>query len=168
MYLWGVMNRLLDTVASLDVPHPFDIDELVRRVAERRGRPITLHALCMGPDGPSGLWLALGDADLICHEARTNAVHQAHIVLHELGHMLCGHGSAGASPDSVLRFLLPTLDPVAVSRVLRRGSYHDEEEREAERFATLVRQRAGQLPVLAPTTIAAQDEVVLRRIEAAL
>ncbi|MFL6124368.1 hypothetical protein [Actinophytocola sp.] len=162
------MNRLLDAVASLDVPDPFDIDELVRRVAVRRGRPITLRALRIGPGGPSGLWLAVRDADLICYEAGTNAVHQAHIVLHELGHVLCGHDSAGTSPDSVLRFLLPTLDPAAVSRVLRRGAYHDEEEREAERFATLVRQRAGRLPVLAPTALAARDEVVLRRIEAAL
>jgi hypothetical protein len=160
--------RLLDAVASLDVPDPFDINELVRRVAQRRGRPITLRALRIGPDGPSGLWIALRDADLICHEADTNAVHQAHIVLHELGHMLCGHDSAGASPESVLRFLLPTLDPAAVSRVLHRGSYHDDEEREAERFATLVRQRAGQLPLLATTPVPAEDEVVLRRIEAAL
>jgi len=162
------MNRLREAVASLDVPDPFDINELVRRVAERRGRPITLRALRMGRGGPSGAWIALRDADLICHEAETNAVHQAHIVLHELGHMLCGHDSAGASPESVLRFLLPTLDPAAVSRVLHRGSYHDDEEREAEQFATLVRQRTGRLPVLAPPVLAERDEVVLRRIEAAL
>jgi len=160
--------RLRDVVASLDVPDPFDVEELVRRVERRRGRPITLRALRMGRGGPSGMWLALRDADLICYEAGTNVVHQAHIVLHELGHMLCGHDSAGASPDSVLRFLLPTLDPAAVSRVLHRGSYHDDEERAAERFATLVRQRAGQLPLLAPTPVDERYEVVLRRIEAAL
>lgn len=161
-------DRSLDAVASLDIPDPFDINELVRRVAERRGRPITLRAMRIGPAGPSGMWIALRDADLICHEAETNVVHQAHIVLHELGHMVCGHDSAGDSPDSLLRFLLPTLDPAAVSRVLHRGSYHDDEEREAERFATLVRQRAGQLPLLAPTPLAERDAAVLRRIEAAL
>lgn len=160
-------DRLRDAVASLDVPDPFDIEELVRRVARRRGRPITLRALPIGPNGPSGMWLALRDADLICYEAGTNAVHQAHIVLHELGHMLCGH-EAGVSHENALRFLLPTLDPAAVARVLHRGPYHDDEEREAERFATQVRQRAGRLPLLAPTPIAERDEDVLRRIEAAL
>jgi hypothetical protein len=159
---------LRDVIASLDVPDPFDIEELVRRVGRSRGRPITLRALRIGPNGPSGMWLALRDADLICYEAETNVVHQAHIVLHELGHLLCGHDSAGASPESVLRFLLPSLDPAAVSRVLHRGSYHDDEERAAERFATLVRQRAGRLPLLAPTPLTERDESVLRRIEAAL
>lgn len=169
-HLWGVMNdvRLRDVVASLEIPDPFDITELVRRVADRRGRPITVRSMRIGAGGPSGLWIALRDADLICHEAETNALHQAHIVLHELGHMLCGHHSAGDSPDSVLRFLLPTLDPAAVSRVLSRGSYHDDEEREAEHFATLVRERAGRLPLLAPTVHHGPEELVLRRIEAAL
>jgi hypothetical protein len=167
--LGGAVNtRVVDAVASLDVPDPFDITELVRRVAHRRGRPITLRAMRIGPNGPSGMWIALRDADVICHEAETNAVHQAHIVLHELGHMLCGHDSAGAFPDSVLRFLLPTLDPATVSRVLNRGSYHDDEEREAERFATLVRQRAGRLPLLAPIVLPTQEKAALRRIEAAL
>jgi hypothetical protein len=161
-------DRLLDVVAALDVPDPFDINELVRRVAHRRGRPITLRAMRIGASGPSGLWIALRDADVICHEAGTNPVHQTHIVLHELGHMLCGHHSAAAEPDSVLRFLLPTLDPAAVARVLRRGSYHDEEEREAERFATLVRERAGQLPLLPQNVLPPRDADVLRRIESAL
>lgn len=161
-------DRLLAAVESLDLPDPFDINELTRRVADQRGRPITLRAMRIGASGPSGLWIALRDADLICYEAETNAVHQAHIVLHELGHMLCGHSSAGASPDSVLRFLLPTLDPAVVTRVLHRGAHGDDEEREAEQFATLVRERAGQLPVLAPTVLPTQDADLLRRIEAAL
>jgi hypothetical protein len=85
--------------------------------------------------------VATAATDLICYERVTTPPHQEHIILHELGHLLCDHRASAALAAQVER-LLPSLDPEMVRRVLGRAGYSCAEEREAELLATLIRQRA--------------------------
>ncbi|MCE7008181.1 hypothetical protein LWC34_35990 [Kibdelosporangium philippinense] len=160
-------SRLSEFVALLDVPAPFDIDELVRRIGAVRGRPIVLRAVDLPADGPSGMWIATGSADHICYAAGTSPLHQEHIVLHELGHLLCGHTAPQPDPDKIFKFLMPSLDPAMVRSVLGRSAYSDPEERQAEMFAMLVLERANRLPSRRHR-LSPELAEVLDRIEAAL
>ena len=137
-----------DLVAELDVPVPFDLGEFCRRIEQRRGRRLVLQPL---PDRDArdfcGLYIETPQRDLVFYPAGVTPVHRDHVIVHELMHLLLGHGAA--STDSLIAVdtasLLPGLDPALVSRVLGRNNYATEDEREAELSATLVMQ-AGTAP----------------------
>jgi hypothetical protein len=124
---------------ALILPEPFDVTELCRTVGQLRGRPIVLTAMPLAALGPCGLWLATASVDYICYEQDTSTPHQQHIVLHELGHILCGHGNSQPLED-VLDSLFPQLDRRTLQIMLaRRHSMHsDPDEQEAETFAYAV------------------------------
>jgi hypothetical protein len=161
-------DRLSTVVKLLDIPRPFDIYELAARLAASRRRPIELKEVRTAPNGASGLWVATRDVDYICYERDTSRLHQEHIILHELGHLLCGHTSVEASPGQVLQFLMPTLDPAMVRAVLGRTGYSEPEERQAETFAMLVLERAKRFPPARRPRVSRELTEVLERIEAAL
>jgi hypothetical protein len=52
-----------------------------------------VHPFTSGPGIPCGLWLSTPRADHIFHEVDTTPWHRTHIALHELAHILLGHGS---------------------------------------------------------------------------
>jgi hypothetical protein len=134
-------RRCAALVRDLPMPAPFDARALCEQVAARRGRPITLVPM-EGLAGVCGLWVATATADLIFYEQVTTPPHQEHIILHELGHLLCDHHR---SPDALglpVAELLPSLDPAMVQRVLGRAGYTSDEEREAELLASMIRERA--------------------------
>lgn len=141
-------RRLRKLLRGLDIPVPFDVRVFAGAIAAQRGRPIHLMPVS-GLTGVCGLWIATDTADIIFHERQTTLFHQEHIVLHELSHVLCDHYPASASLTEQAELLLPGLDPGLVRRVLGRAGYSTEEEREAELFASLIRQR-----VHAGTTLA--------------
>src|SRR6185436_10468256 len=41
--------------------------------------------------GPCGVWLSLPEVDYVFYEPETSQLHREHIILHELGHLLCEH-----------------------------------------------------------------------------
>ncbi len=127
--------RILD---NLDIPDPFDLSELVRRIGAARGRPLVLRPITTPPDGPCGIWVATAAADYVFYETATTRLHQEHIVLHELGHVLLAHDNGATLSGGAVRTMLPTLDPAAVRTALGRTHYADPDEAEAELFATLV------------------------------
>ncbi|WP_394613206.1 hypothetical protein JNUCC0626_25050 [Lentzea sp. JNUCC 0626] len=126
---------------KLDLPRPFDVHELCNRVGADRGRPIVLTPLPMTLLGPCGLWLAGERADIVCYEQRTSALHQEHIILHELGHILHEHEGAETMKD-----LLPDLSGNTVRIMLARQheTFGNRAEREAEDFAFAVLARASR------------------------
>ncbi|WP_280244917.1 hypothetical protein [Nocardia abscessus] len=90
----------------------------------------------------SGLWIAREGDDVIMYGADT-AWHADHIIAHEIGHMLLGHGGAASAPgaataDLPLRELMPSLSLETIRSVLRRQDYGSERERAAETFADLL------------------------------
>ncbi|MGP4002778.1 toxin [Streptomyces sp. 8N706] len=102
--------------------------------------PIPLPA---GEGSPCGLWVATDDVDYILYQAHTTRLHQIHIILHELGHLMCRHEATPALHDEVAGLLMPTLSPELVRTVLGRTQYTNEEERAAELIASLIPLQTG-------------------------
>lgn len=137
-------RKCRELVENLPLPRPFSVSALVDLLAEHRGRPIDILSF---PEGLTaevcGAWLRLADRDVIFVERGTSRFHWEHIVLHEIGHMLCDHQSGTDNIARGLRRFLPDLSPELVERLLQRTSYSTDEEQEAEVVASLIR-IAGQ------------------------
>ncbi|TWP51029.1 ImmA/IrrE family metallo-endopeptidase [Lentzea tibetensis] len=153
-------RRLLN---ELDIQPPLDVAELCRKVGEQRGKPIRLMAHPIPVPGPFGVWISTGNADYILYQQETTRSHQNHIILHELGHIIAGHTS-DENDDQLLASLYPDLEPDAVRRALRRTSYDNDHEREAETVATIILEWASVLDKVAPRA----SDGPARRIAAAL
>jgi len=141
----ALRRRCQRRLRDLPVPDPFDLDEFCRRLVEQRGRPLTLHEMpALGPDSPSGVWVATDRADHVFVDEGARPLHREHIVLHEIGHLVADHESAPVLGPEDTALLMPDLDREMVARVLGRSRYSQEEERDAELMATLIAQRAGR------------------------
>ncbi|GAB3744336.1 hypothetical protein GCM10027598_78730 [Amycolatopsis oliviviridis] len=138
--LWRRCERIASAVR---LPDPFDVTELFGEVAATRGRPIELVALDARPGAPCGVLAATDRADYVFYTRDTSPLHQRHILLHELGHLLCGHVEGEMLPETVAAVVTPTLSVDLVRRVLGRTTYAEEQEREAELVASLLMRRAA-------------------------
>ena len=147
MMRWRSARRQRGPVlaASLKLPDPFDVSELCRTIGRQRGRPIIVSVMPLAALGLCGLWLATEAADHICYESDTSALHQQHIALHELGHILCGHGPATPLHEA-LAVLFPHLDSKTLKLMLmrRHDSFSISDEWEAETFAYAVLDRVNR------------------------
>lgn len=133
------------------LPADGDLRSLLSRLADQRGRPITLSHWQADPASPSGLWVALTDRDHIIVAADAPPAREAAIICHELGHMLLGHEGPSAPTGAHLRAeAAPDISPDVAARFLARHGYENALEREAETFGTLlaaeVARRAGGGP----------------------
>jgi predicted Zn-dependent protease len=130
-------------------------------VAAYRGRSISLLPIDTarlagtGCGTGSGLWIAKQDSDVIAYGADTTEWHAEHIIMHELGHMLLGHGpeqsESGEAPTSAptvaaVADLLPSISPESIAHVLGRTDYGTRRERDAETFADMVMLHAMRPP----------------------
>jgi hypothetical protein len=142
----GLRARCESLVDELDVRvDPFELEEFCRSVGRRRQRPIVLQPYPLGDCDVTGAWIATARVDYILYEANTPRPHQEHIVLHEVGHLLCDRQDTGGG-HLLASELFATLDAAVVQRVLTRSyGYDDDEERSAEMFASvLLRRIAGR------------------------
>lgn len=148
------------TLRALEISSPLDLNELCDRLGHRRGRPLTVVGRALPVPGPSGLWIATEDSDTIVHQSQTSTAHQTLTIMHELGHVMAGHSSqpceteSGRSDeregDRLLDELFPDLPREAVRSALRRQSYGDDQEYEAEMTGTIVLNWAGRLDYTSP------------------
>src|SRR3954447_11425626 len=150
MDLRGVRRRCEAKLRAVEIPDPFSASAFADVISRRRGRRLTLLAKRTSL-GPCGVWRALPEADYVFYEPRTSVLHQQHIILHELGHLLHEHEPSERVDDEVLNQLFPTLDADVVRRVLGRTSYTAVEEQEAEMVASLVSERAQRRYVVSGT-----------------
>jgi hypothetical protein len=141
----GLRRRLRETVDGLPIPHPFDVTELCRTVGRRRGRELLVLPITTPGASPCGVWIAGASADYIFYEQDTSLLHRTHIILHELGHIVCGHAGRLVSAEEYARLLLPDLDARLVRTVLGRGGYSGRQEREAELIAATVWARVHRI-----------------------
>ncbi|WP_327352788.1 hypothetical protein [Streptomyces sp. NBC_01304] len=121
--------------------------------------------------GPLGLWVDTPAADLIIYQQHTTRLHQDHIILHEVGHILANDDAEGITedPDDPAEGwwagMLPALNAASIRRVRKRCAYDSEEECEVELAATIVLEWSS---VLNRTTPAAALDPAARRVNAAL
>ena len=154
-------GRYASVLREVGVPEPFNVDVFCANVAARRGRRVQLHQLPNGVGRVCGLYVSLPAVDHVFFATGTSPRHRQHIIVHELMHLLFGHGGLrGFSPEALER-LLPGLDPGLVRAALARGGYSDPEEREAETVASLVMEHASTV------AIGPGDDPAAARIETA-
>ncbi|MFC9252224.1 hypothetical protein [Amycolatopsis thailandensis] len=148
--LWRRCRSLADGVT---LPEPFDADAFIAELAAERGRPIELMQVSVPSSGPCGLLMSTERTDYILYPTNTTALHRRHILLHEVGHLLCGHVGSDAGADGIAldaaasKTLMPNLSPELVRRVLGRTGYSAVEEQEAELLASLLAQRVARTAV---------------------
>jgi hypothetical protein len=140
MDLTLLRRRCEARIEGWELPVPFDVHQLCRALAEQRQRPIVLRPL-LGRDGPCGLWVAGPSSDFIFYDAQTSPLHQQHIILHEISHLLCGHRARPLGEGELRALLFPDLCPRMVERVLQRAGYATDDEQEAELLASVILQR---------------------------
>jgi hypothetical protein len=136
-----IRRRCREIIATAPIPHPFDVWECCQAIAEMRGQPIELRSMTMPPQGPSGLWMSVAGQDFILYDSDTTPLHQEHIIMHELAHVLSDHAATTSSADPAGQ-LLPHLDPSLIHRVLQRTAYSADEERMAETLASMILETA--------------------------
>jgi hypothetical protein len=157
-------------LADLRIPNPFDLTVFCADLAQRRGRPIALLPMPLAGAGLSGLWLRADRTDYVVYEQATTRLHQTHIALHEIGHLLCEHQSVVPLTQDHLRDLFPSLDPRMVHTALGRAGYSNDEENEAEMIASLIleRTRVKAPPAKPANSVPTPVAQVLRRLEDSL
>ncbi|GAA2740004.1 hypothetical protein [Kitasatospora cinereorecta] len=130
----GRTRRRMRAVArDLRLPALSSVEELCEAVAERTGRAVRLAPRRMRVGEPSGFVERRADADVIHFEQETSGLHRAHIICHELAHLLCGHlAEVPPLDEETARVELPTIDPEMLRLVLGRSHYDDTAEEEAE------------------------------------
>ncbi|RZT87953.1 hypothetical protein EV383_4887 [Pseudonocardia sediminis] len=137
---WRCRRLLRD----LDVRPPIDVTELCRRLGAHRGRELRLMPWELAVPGPFGVWFETDDVDVIAYQSRTSRAHQDHIVLHEVGHIVAGHGGDSTAEED--EQILPDVPGGAGSaRRLRRTCYDAANEREAELIASILGEGMGLL-----------------------
>jgi Zn-dependent peptidase ImmA (M78 family) len=140
-------NIIQDILDGLDYAN-YSIQALVERVARHRGRRIVVQPWPMPDALMYGAWLAGPNSDFVFYEMHTARVHQEHIILHELGHMLLGHATILVDENT---------DLAQVLRRRPRTMMREAQEREAEALAEAIqrelrkRVRAHRLASRAPT-----------------
>ncbi|MFF2503493.1 hypothetical protein ACFVTY_08975 [Streptomyces sp. NPDC058067] len=104
----------------------------------------------MRTPGPLGLWIETEWADVVVFQRETTQLHQDHIILHEIGHILADHRGLVVEADHWAD-MLPGLRAGAILRVLQRCTYGTDEENEAELVATIICEWASVLDQVTPT-----------------
>ncbi|GAA4227638.1 hypothetical protein GCM10022254_15820 [Actinomadura meridiana] len=126
------------------MPVPWDLEEFCARVAEHTGRVLTvMPPIPAVPGGPCGLYIPTDGADYVFAVGGTSRYHREHVLLHEVGHLLCGHKGGALQATDLAEYLVPGLDAGMVKSMLGRTAYNDVQEQQAEYFATLVMLRAA-------------------------
>ncbi len=146
---------------ELGVQPPLVVDELREALSVRRGRPIVLRAAPLPMPGPLGMWVDTVHGDLIVYQEHTSKLHQDHIILHELCHVIADDKGSPTDWGS----LIPGVDRREVRRVLNRCSYNDADECRVETAATIIMEWASVLDRVEPAP--AQD-LAARRVNKAL
>ncbi|MHB8645639.1 MAG: hypothetical protein ACYDAR_07610 [Thermomicrobiales bacterium] len=134
-------KRCAARIPDLPIPFPFDVQIFTSSLAERRGRPIALQPMSLH-GVISGAWVAMPSVDVVVYDQYTTPLHQQHIILHELSHIICEHEGIDSS-EKGLQSLLFAHIPVARLRTLQDDQYSDGEEQEAEVLASLILERVS-------------------------
>jgi IrrE N-terminal-like domain len=122
-------------MSELSLGDVFSFDDLVGAVQRRRQRPIRIVELAdlNERDGICALWLVAETEDLVLHARSESTLHRQQFVLHELAHMILGHGDDERldTPD----ILLPDIPRTTRRRLLSRKDLDTVDEIAAEYLA---------------------------------
>ena len=139
------LRDMLDEISREFNLDEFTLEHFCEWIGARRGRPILLVGWEM-PVNVFGTWLAAGDVDYVFFDKNTNALHQTHIVLHELCHILLNHETLvvdGEETTDIFGALLEeSMDrDSALQGMLMRSVDTRAEDVEAERLSEMLQER---------------------------
>ncbi|MET8057165.1 hypothetical protein ACWECC_13715 [Streptomyces microflavus] len=150
---------------QLDMQPPLRVDELCLRLGQHRGKPIRLIPWDLPVPGPLGVWVSRTDEENIFYQRKTTRVHQDHIILHEVGHILADHEDHSDTQEELLGLGGPDYPRNLITRKLRRTYYTEDYEREAELVATIIQEWAV---VIDHTTARSSEDPALDPLRSAL
>lgn len=135
---WQYVRSVMESL-GYDFQH-FEVENFIHHLEQRRGRNILRVSYDFHP-GLTGLWIPAETTDYIFYAQFTHPIHQIHIVLHEIAHMLLKHDTL-----RIDQLLTPTL--IEIFHHLHDVEYpssanfrDDSQEQEAEAFVYLIQQR---------------------------
>lgn len=154
-----VTERVLAAIAELEIPHPWGVEEFSRSVSRHTARPIRIEhypAAAKPSERPCGLLIRRESADVVFYDPSTSRYHAEHTILHELGHivmdhfaspaeMIAGHDDVAVDVSNWLTEELTDVDADAISHVLCRTAFENDQEEEAELFASLLMSRRHRM-----------------------
>jgi hypothetical protein len=130
------MERQLQAICQQYDFADFTFPSFLAWVEKYRSRPIRLVPEKLAPQF-FGAWMAASDEDYIFYKEDTVSLHQGHILLHEMAHMLCGHPTLTLTEDVIAAHLRGEL---SISSLLLRSTRSGEMEWEAEILAALIQE----------------------------
>lgn len=86
-----------DRIRALGLPPSPQLADLIDKLSQDRGRQIHLVPSHLRHLGMSGVWLDIGDRDLIAYETTASSRMQRYIICHEIGHMILNHPQLSAA-----------------------------------------------------------------------
>jgi hypothetical protein len=152
-----------------DLGFPVDqtltISDVCEIISERTARPIAIYSLELPEGMPDGILYRGEESDVILFEERLTPIHRRHVILHELGHLVCGHLPAGR-PGETTQHLLPSLATELVGRMLCRAHDGTESETEAEYVGSLLGQKVTSLEAGRPCPVPPGQQALVARLSA--
>ncbi|WP_170217725.1 hypothetical protein [Kutzneria buriramensis] len=111
----AIRKLCADFVKGLDLGAADTVDDVYRKlcdaVAARLGQPVSYRVAPLA-DGITGMWATdVTGAHAIILSPVRSPLHQLTIMLHEIGHILCGHQPVKLMSPESLRALYPNLSP---------------------------------------------------------
>lgn len=126
-----------ELLRHVTLPNPWDINTFLDDLECHLGREIDLCAVPWTFGDSTGAWKRMPGHDVIAYPQNTTSLHQDHIILHEIGHMICDHrGSCVLSWERAQK-IASTLRPAALMHLLGRVTAQADEV-EAETIATMI------------------------------
>ncbi|MFE1595637.1 hypothetical protein [Nocardia sp. NPDC058705] len=139
-----VLRALLATPSIRHVPSDEVVPTLVDGISKRLKRRIEITAAPL-PQRISAAWTSTVSIEFIEYSHSVPPAAALLGILHEIGHILCGHGTQVEAQHSNLTALAPSLSPELSARLLRRTSSQivlsTREEAEAELYARIIYRR---------------------------
>jgi len=141
----SVKERMRGILAKLEAEYDFDqftMESFRSWLEQQRGKEITFVPWTM-PPGMSGAWLTSAQADFVFYEQDTAPIHQIHIQLHEIAHMLCEHPTVKVGTQEVSLLFRQMVDRCVkqeTQSLLLRSAHSGEAEIEAETLASLIQE----------------------------
>lgn len=151
-----IAERFQQISDRYDFAH-FTLPGFIDWVAKERGKAIQMTAWAM-PATIFGAWMEEEDTDYIFYHEQAIPLHKAHIQLHELAHMLCGHATIKVTKETLTQVLM---DEFSAAKLLLRSTKSNQEEQEAELLTSLIQeqlQRDARLDELTKVVTADEEQ----------
>ena len=115
----------------------FTLPGFIAWVEKERGKAIQMTAWAM-PATIFGAWMEEEEMDYIFYDVDAIPLHKAHIQLHELAHILCGHATIKVTKKTLAQVLM---DEFSAADLLLRSTKSNQEEQEAELLTSLIQEQ---------------------------